>query len=103
MIDYLRFNSVPSQKLGSTERFECHIRDRSNGDVLALSCYARLAKWNPINAFRHGTRDAIEPAMLQEYYRVIVFNARNEQPLDIVWRGRHHDFEARDMGKPRLK
>ena len=77
------------------------MRERHDGDVLALAMDARLAdRHREIVELRHRERLAVEDLVLEEDHRVGIADRALEQALRVGGRIRHHDLEAGHVRVP---
>ena len=90
-----------------------------DGQPVAFGNLPRLAQRDLVIAFGHHAgvellprlhrlvviareRAVVDALGLEEDDRVVVLDARDQQPLGVIGRGRDHRLEARDMGEDRL-
>ena len=71
------------------------VRDADDRDVAAAAPIDALADRHAVDALRHDAVLLHQPAVLEDADRVVVEDGREQQPLGVGGRARHHDLQAR--------
>ena len=79
------------------------MRRCDDGDVFAFADNARTIERILVVALGHVAGRIVEKPVLDEDHRIVVFNGRDQHSLGVGGESRHHDLEAGEICKQRLK